>query len=163
MCFHRGVLCLGKCNRLEYQWDVPESVTAHLLSDCGCGPVSGGRGWGFLWTPPAVPCFPANILTLNKSRRRPAPALKTLLVLPRGINEANCLFQRLLWEVGRQCSSDMWPTREKYAKRGLTQENLTKQRDNGKKPSHVRKYEPVQPWQDALSWYEWLTIMKMVK
>lgn len=46
MCFHRGVLCLGKCNRLEYQWDVPESVTAHLLSDCGFGTVSlrsGGR------------------------------------------------------------------------------------------------------------------------
>lgn len=32
MCFHRGVLSLGKCNRLEYQWDVLGSVTAHLLS-----------------------------------------------------------------------------------------------------------------------------------
>lgn len=33
MHFHRGVLSVGKSNRLEYQWDVPESVTAHLLSD----------------------------------------------------------------------------------------------------------------------------------
>lgn len=78
MCFHRGLLSLGKCNRLEYQWDVPESVTAHLLSDRGFGTVSlrsGGRP-GFL-QPPSVPCFPANILTLNKSRRRTAPTRKT--------------------------------------------------------------------------------------
>lgn len=33
MCFHWGVLTLGKCNRLEYQADVPQSVTAHLLSE----------------------------------------------------------------------------------------------------------------------------------
>lgn len=61
ICFHRGVLSLGKCNRLEYQWDVPESVTAHLLSDCGFGTVSlrsGGR-LSFLLTLSA-PCFPAN-------------------------------------------------------------------------------------------------------
>lgn len=53
MCFHRGVLSLGKCNRLEYQWDVPESVTAHLLSDCSFGSVS-------LWSggPLSSVCFP---------------------------------------------------------------------------------------------------------
>lgn len=33
MRFHKVVLSVGKSNRLEYQWDVPESVTAHLLSD----------------------------------------------------------------------------------------------------------------------------------
>lgn len=33
MCFHWGVLTLGKCNRLEYQPDVPQSVTAHLSSE----------------------------------------------------------------------------------------------------------------------------------